>query len=156
MKYSIFFILILCLACNQFKPNKYTPVTSKDMEIIAEKMAKGILPGKKGSYGSWYYTASFPEAIASGAIVTYNCDDKIFRIDISTLDEGPGLGGIIDVDTTGKIIRAWGFSRDTLSCNSYYSEYWTPNKNTSKEAKEFYIGVVRMIVTYIKDYKPGY
>ncbi len=151
MKNLLFLFLVLALgACNQFNPNDYPSISKETIRIVATKMQKMILP-KANGIGNTYW-ADFDRNTLSGAIVEYNCDDKVFNIDVSTLDEGPGLTAYIDIDSTGKIIRAYGYTHDSASADYYYSETWKSNPKTPEKAKRYYRGVARKVVDYIKNY----
>ncbi|MCX6794862.1 MAG: hypothetical protein NTY31_02670 [Candidatus Falkowbacteria bacterium] len=146
----IVFAVVTLSACNQHSPSKYPAVTSADMDIVARKMQDGSLPKASGYDGSMYF-ANLPDNVLSGPYLTFLRSNKggIFRIEVTTTIKGPGAGTRIDVDSAGRIIRAWGYSRPSMN---YYSEVWPEKSFASTKAVNFYVDLQRAVINYIKNY----
>lgn len=151
MKNLLVFIAVIALsACSPYNPSKYPAVTSADMDIVIKKMQDKILPKASGYDGSMYF-ANLPDNVLSGPYLTFLRSNKggIFRINATAI-KGSSVGATIDVNSDGKIIRAWGYSKPSLE--SYYSELWPDKSVASPEAVNFYIWLQRAVVSYVKNY----
>ena len=148
MKNKILFSLLFCIAlltaCNEFKPENYTPITSYDMGIVAEKMLKEKLPLSTTEKGMSWAECTWG---SNGPSLSYNLVGKnIFCIIV------PKPGVVIQIDTAGRIIRAWGYSDNSMTINDYYSEVYESSTKTPQEAKDFYVGYARAVVNWVKNY----